>query len=279
MWSFYRNTSCEEAAETFFISVRTVQRNLRQFYDLGSVEEAGTLSGRYRELSETEETILLDIVFNNLVIYLNEIKSTFKGLTGKSMHNSMLCREVRRLGLTRQSIHRIVLQRSETERVAFKVHIELMDPSLFVWLDETGWNRRDSLRRRAYGLHGSLPVSVRLNLARSRLSAIAAMSIKGIEDVTIYEENVDGQVFYSYLEQTILLTLQPFNGSNPESILIIDNEFIHHIEVVMYLIHRKGCLLWFLPAYSPDLDPIEEAFVTVTPEDCYSYIQHAGLQL
>ena len=237
VWScFYRNTSCEEAAETFFISVRTVQRNLRQFYDLGSVEEAGTLTGRYRELSEAEE-ILLDIVFNNLGIYLNEIKSTFEELTGQSMHNSTLCREVRRLGLTRQSIHRIVLQRSEIERAAFKVQIELMDPSFFVWLDETGWNRRDSHRRMAYGFHGSPPVSVRLNLARSRLSAIAAMSIKGIGDVTIYEEDVDGQVFYSYLEHTILLTLQPFNGSSQESILIIDNEFIHRIEVVMYRLY------------------------------------------
>ena len=64
--------------------------------------------------------------------------------------------------------------------------------------------------------------------------------------------------------------------------------------------------MWFLPAYSPDLNPIEEAFskvktfiknneatfqsaavhelplllysafVTVTPEDCHSYIKHAG---
>ena len=77
----------------------------------------------------------------------------------------------------------------------------------------------------------------------------------------------------------------------------------------MHLIHRKGCLLWFLLGYSPDLNPIEEAFskvkafvknnkatfqsatvhelpllfysafVTVTPEDCYSYIQHAGYNL
>ena len=214
MWScFYRNISCQEAAETFFISARTVQRILRKFHGLGTVEEAGRLSGRYKELLEAEETTLLDIVFNNPGIYLDEIKSTFEELTGKSVHNSMLCREVRRLGLTRQSIHRIVLQRSEIERAAFKVQIELMDPSFFVWLDETGCDRRDSLRRKAYGLCESPPVSVRLNLAQSRLSAIAAMSIKGIEDVSIYEENVDGQVFSSYLEQTILPILQPFNGS------------------------------------------------------------------
>ena len=51
------------------------------------------------ELLETEETILLDIVFNNPGIYLDEIKSTFEGLTGKSVHIATLCREVTRLGL------------------------------------------------------------------------------------------------------------------------------------------------------------------------------------
>lgn len=106
----------------------------------------------------------------------------------------------------------------------------------------------DSLRRQAYGLCGSPPVSVRLNLAQSQLSAIAAMSIKWNEDVTIYEENVDWQVFSSYLVQTILPILQPFNGSNLQSILIMDNVSIHHIEGVMHLIHPKGCLVWFLPA-------------------------------
>ena len=97
------NMSRKEAAETFFVSVRTVSKTV-----LRSVEEARTLSGCYRELSEAEETILLDIVFNNPGIYLDEIKITFEELTGKSVHNLMLCREVRRLGLTRQSIRRIV---------------------------------------------------------------------------------------------------------------------------------------------------------------------------
>ena len=62
---------------------------------------------------EAEETILLDIVFNIPGIYLDKIKNTSEELTGKS-----LCREVRRLRLTRQGIYRIVLQRSEIERAA-----------------------------------------------------------------------------------------------------------------------------------------------------------------
>ena len=113
--------SYEEAAETFCVSGRTVQRIIRQFSDLGTVEEAGTSSGRNRELSEAEETILLDIVFDNPEIYLDEMKSNFEEWTRKSVHNSTLCREVTRLGLTRQSIHHIVLQRSEIERAAFRI--------------------------------------------------------------------------------------------------------------------------------------------------------------
>ena len=77
--------SCEEAAETFCVTASTVQRVLRQFNTSGTVEEAGTSSGHHRELSETEETIPLDIVLDNPWIYLDEIKSTFEGLTGKSV--------------------------------------------------------------------------------------------------------------------------------------------------------------------------------------------------
>ena len=83
------------------------------------------------------------------------------------------------------------------------------------------------------------------------------MSINGIEDVTNCKETVNGEAFSSYIEQTILPLLQPFNWSNPQSILIMHNASIHHIDEVITLIHQKGSFVWFLPAYSPDLNPIE----------------------
>ena len=73
--------SSKEAAETFYVSDRTVQRVLRQFNGSGTVEEAGTLSSHYRELLEAEETVLLNIVFDNPGIYLDEMKGTCEGLT------------------------------------------------------------------------------------------------------------------------------------------------------------------------------------------------------
>ena len=52
----------------------------------------------------------------------------------------------------------------------------------------------------------------------------------------------------------------PFNGHNPKSIIIMDNASVHKGERVQELISEVGALLRFLPAYSPDLNPIEEVF-------------------
>ena len=80
------------------------------------------------------------------------------------------------------------------------------------------------------------------------------MLINGIKVVLIYEETVDGEGFSSYIEQTIIPILQTFNGSNLQSILIMDTAAIHHIEEVIRTI-------------------------TVTPQDCHSYIHHARYNL
>ena len=50
----------------------------------------------------------------------------------------------------------------------------------------------------------------------------------------------------------------PFNGSNPRSIIIMDNASIHHVEDVVHLIEQQiQAKIIFLPPYSPDLNPTE----------------------
>jgi DDE superfamily endonuclease len=48
------------------------------------------------------------------------------------------------------------------------------------------------------------------------------------------------------------------------SVLVLDNCRIHHNEALVELVHAAGCLILYLPAYSPDLNPIEESFSTRT---------------
>ena len=57
--------------------------------------------------------------------------------------------------------------------------------------------------------------------------------------------------------------MMPFNGVNPRSILITDNASIHYFDQVQNMLDNAVCLLWFLSAYSSDMNPIEEAFSQV----------------
>lgn len=52
----------------------------------------------------------------------------------------------------------------------------------------------------------------------------------------------------------------PFNGINPNSVVVLDNCAIHHVPELPELIKSVGALVKFLPPYSPDLMPIELAF-------------------
>lgn len=54
--------------------------------------------------------------------------------------------------------------------------------------------------------------------------------------------------------------MMPFNGSNPRSVAVMDNLIVHHVCEVEEHFRQAGVVLLFLPTYSPDLNPMEEAF-------------------
>ena len=198
----------------------------------------------------------------------------------------------------------IVSIRSEEKRNQFRDKISTIPAEMFVFVDETGSQQRDVNRQHAYGIRGITPVGLKFPAkSGKRISAIAAMSTMGVEDFYLVEGSVNGDIFLEYVQNSLKPILKPFNGVNARSIVVIDNAAIHHIDAVCQLILSTGALLWFLPPYSPDLNPIEElfskvkaslqnnsiafqvtdsahvisaAFASVSPENCCSYIKHAG---
>ena len=85
-----------------------------------------------------------------------------------------------------------------------------------------------------------------------------------MEDVYIVEGSVNGAVFLQFIQRCLLNIIQPFNSSNPRSVVVFDNASIHHLSTVInYLITAASALVRFLPPYSPDLNSIEKAFSKV----------------
>ena len=58
---------------------------------------------------------------------------------------------------------------------------------------------------------------------------------------------MDGDTLLEFVERDLLPVLQPFNGMNPNSVVIMDNCSVHHVARVKSLINEVGALLHYLP--------------------------------
>ena len=112
-----------------------------------------------------------------------------------------------------------------------------------------------------------------------RYSAIPVMSLDGIHDLYLAEGNVNGEKFETFVRSCLLPVLQPFNWTNPHSVVIMDNASIHHVEAISEIIEDQAAArLLFLPPYSPDLNPIEEVFSKIIMKKMTSFFKIAPFQ-
>ena len=93
-----------------------------------------------------------------------------------------------------------------------------------------------------------------------RINAIVAISSSGVVASHLTNNNVDMCIFYNFIRAELLPNLQQFDGSSKNSVLIMDNLTVHHCEPIVSSLKDMGIVVQFLPPYSPNLNPIEEAF-------------------
>jgi transposase len=83
---------------------------------------------------------------------------------------------------------------------------------------------------------------------------LSSMSVEGMGPSLTVEGATTSVVFEAYVEQVLVPTLR--SGQ----VVVMDNLSAHKGERVKELIEQRGCKLVYLPSYSPDYNPIEEAF-------------------
>ena len=131
---------------------------------------------------------------------------------------------------------------------------------MLVFIDEAGSDRQDTMGKFGYSLRGKLAKALRRG---KHLAAIAALNLEGILDCSLVTGGVNSETFQEFAIEKIVPKLQPFNGTNTNSVIIMDNACIHRTRDVLQTLEGFGVLVYFLPPYSPDLNPIEEAFSKV----------------
>lgn len=138
-------------------------------------------------------------------------------------------------------------------RAQWKKYQGRLDPARLIFIDET-WAKTNMTRT-----HGRAPKGERL-IAKAphgrwrTLTFLAALRHDRIEAPCVIDGPINGESFQAYVAQILLPTIRPGD------IVIIDNLGSHKGKAVRRLIRSVGAKLFFLPPYSPDLNPIEQVF-------------------
>ena len=147
-------------------------------------------------------------------------------------------------------------ERDERRRGAFREYVRSIVADRFVFVDECSTNialspifARAPKGERAFG---KAPRNWGKNV-----SLVCAIDAGGVKPSMSVEGAVDGKAFEAYVEHFLAPTLK--RGQ----IVVMDNLSVHKSRRIERLVEEAGCDLLFLPPYSPDLNPIEEAFSKV----------------
>jgi len=170
-----------------------------------------------------------------------------------------------------------------------------VDPARLVFVDEMGTNTSlasiYAYSKRGERAYASVPRNRGPNT-----TLLSSMTLHGIGPSMAVVGATTKAVFESYMQRVLAPSLK--SGQ----IVVLDNLAAHKNERVTELVQEQGCELLYLPPYSPDLNPIEEAFSkvkgilrkagartrealiealgvaisAVTPGDAHGYFEHGG---
>jgi len=139
------------------------------------------------------------------------------------------------------------------KRASWKEAQATLDPAKLVFLDETG------IATNMARLRGRCPRGKRLvgkvpHGHWKTTTFLAGLRCDAITAPFVIDRPMNGTIFLTYIEQCLTPTLMPGD------IVVMDNLAAHKVAGVREAIEAAGAVLLYLPPYSPDLNPIEQAF-------------------
>src|SRR5262245_7678988 len=289
--------STAEVAERFSVSPAFVRRLKQRFRQTGSLAPLPGGRGPRRKLAAHDETLR-----QAAREHPDATPAEHKDRLKLPASRVTVWRALRRLGLTRKKKSRRAAEQDRPDvaeaRRRWPEKLAGVDPDDLVFLDETGANT--AMAR----THGYAPRGERV-LAKAPLSGwqavtfVGALTAGGLVAPWAMEGAMTGGWFLAYVEQVLAPALRP------GMVVVMDNLPCHKVEGVEAAIRRAGCRLLYLPPYSPDLNPIENAFSKLkralrdwaartvegvydglrrlihrfSPAECLNYFRHCGYAL
>jgi transposase len=131
-----------------------------------------------------------------------------------------------------------------------------LDPRRLVFIDET-WIKTSMAPLRGWGPKGERLRGFAPHGHWRTLTFLGALRCDRLTAPCVFDGPINGECFRAYVEQQLVPVLKPGD------IVVMDNLGSHKAAAVRRAIKAAGARLWYLPPYSPDLNPIEQAFAKI----------------
>ncbi len=128
-----------------------------------------------------------------------------------------------------------------------------LDPERLVFIDET-WAKTNMVRPRGRSLEGTRLIDKTPHGHWKTTTFVAALRSSGLTAPLVIDGAINGELFLAYARRVLVPTLK--RGD----IVVMDNLSSHKRAGVREAIESAGARLLYLPPYSPDFNPIEQAF-------------------
>src|SRR5258708_3235188 len=243
-----------EIAEQFGVSISSVVRFRRLHRETGSVSPA-KIGGYKGYALAAHEDLIRQLLAEQPDIALAEIKAIL-ATENVMVGQSSISRFLHHLNLRfKKSLRAAEQDRPDVAaaRKALQERQPRLDPKRLVFIDET------SVATTIARLYGWAPQGERLvqKLPHGNwktITFIAALRHDRVTAPFVLEGPMTGEMFKAYTEQFLAPTLK--RGD----IVFMDNVSVHKVDGIEEAIEARGAIPFYLPAYSPDLNPIEQLF-------------------
>ncbi|MGO6719201.1 IS630 family transposase [Rhizobium ruizarguesonis] len=247
--------SARQAAARFGVGISTA---IRWIARAGDGEPTSRPQGWRRSSSlDAHEAFVVEMIDDRKDVTLDEMVERLCVERQVGISRSALGAWLRRRGWTfkKKSAHALEQDRLDVlkhRRAWFDGQLDL-DPEKLIFIDETGLSTKMA-RLRGRAIRGERCRAGVPHGHWKTTTFTGALRLTGMTAPFVYDGAMNGNVFLAYVEQVLLPTLQTGD------VVVMDNLPAHKTAGVRDAIERAGAKLMFLPPYSPDFNPIENAF-------------------
>ncbi len=244
-----------ETAEAFAVSVPTIKRYLRQRRETGHVLPKGIEGASCQKRSGVAgplESAMRGPSRRDARRALLPVPSRTWHRREHSQHQS--CQSGSGMDAKKKTLR--ASEQNDATRATWREQMKQLLSQDLVFVDETGshiaMTPLYAYAPRGQRAKGSVPRNY-----GAMMTLIAKYATQGMGEAFLLDGAADGAAFEIYVEQLLAPSLRP------GQLVILDHLSIHQGPRVKQALEAKGCRLLFLPAYSPDFSPLEEAFSKV----------------